>query len=157
MNMRGNRAFSTVGRRRPRTCPAGRRGRQPAAAPRILGSRVHAPRRCATAGTARLVTRAREGDAAAFACLVERHGDTLRRFCARLAGADGSAEDLGQETLLRAFRALPGLGDPERFEAWLLAIAANLARTWWRQQARWPLSVEALQLAYPDLPWEGLP
>src|SRR5919108_345836 len=109
-----------------------------------------------TAGTAQVVARAQAGDATAFACLVERHGDTLRRFCARLAGADGSAEDLVQETLLRAFRALPGLGDPERFEAWLLAIAANLARTWWRQQARWPLSVEALQLAYPDLPWEGL-
>src|SRR5919108_5258418 len=110
-----------------------------------------------TAGTAQVVARAQAGDATAFACLVERHGATLRRFCARLAGAGGSADDLVQETLLRAFRALPGLGDPERFEAWLLAIAANLARTWWRQQARWPLSLEALQLAYPDLQWEGLP
>jgi RNA polymerase sigma factor (sigma-70 family) len=106
--------------------------------------------------TVRLVARAQQGDVAAFACLVERHGVTLRRFCARLAGVDGSAEDLAQETLLRAFRALPGLGAPERFEAWLLAIAANLARTWWRRQARWPLSLEALELAYPDVPWEGL-
>jgi RNA polymerase sigma factor (sigma-70 family) len=102
------------------------------------------------------VVRAQQGDAAAFACLVERHGRTLRRFCARLAGKHGSADDLFQESLLRAFQALPRLGDPQRFEAWLLAIAANLARTWWRQQARWPLSIESLSLAYPDLPWEAL-
>ena len=107
-------------------------------------------------GRAPLVTDAQQGDVDAFACLVRRHEDTLRRFCARLAGADGSADDLVQETLLRAFRALPRLSDPMRFEAWLLAIAANLARTWWRRQARWPLSLEALELAYPDLPWEGL-
>jgi len=106
--------------------------------------------------TAAYVARAQRGDAAAFACLVERHGATLLRFAARLAGPGSPAEDLVQETLLRAFRALPNLAEPERFEAWLLAIAANLARTWWRRQARWPLSLDALALTYPDLPWETL-
>ncbi len=39
------------------------------------------------AQTVRLVMDAQRGDVDAFACLVERHEDTLRRFCARLAGA----------------------------------------------------------------------
>ena len=101
-----------------------------------------------------LVRAAQRGDAASFGYLVDGVGPGLRRFCARLAGEAG-AEDLLQETLLRAFRALPGLERPERFEAWLFAIAANLARTWWRRQLRWPISLEGLALTYPDVPAEA--
>ena len=105
-----------------------------------------------------LVWAAQRGDVDAFACLVERTQVPLRRFCARLAGSttgmQGLADDLAQETLLRAFRALPRLQDPARFDAWLFAIAANLARKWWRSQARWPLSLESLVAHYPDVPWE---
>ncbi len=104
-----------------------------------------------------LVYVAQRGDVDAFACLVERTQAPLRRFCARLAGSttgtQGLADDLAQETLLRAFRALPRLQDPARFDAWLFAIAANLARKWWRSQARWPLSLDSLLAHYPDVPW----
>jgi RNA polymerase sigma-70 factor (ECF subfamily) len=55
-----------------------------------------------------------------------------------------TAQDLAQEALLRAHGALPRLADPARFEAWLCGIAANLARSWWRRQARAPVSLEGL-------------
>jgi uncharacterized protein len=106
-----------------------------------------------------LVRRAQDGDIEAFAVLAEAIEPTLRRFCSRLAG-DGRAgcapDDLFQETLVRALRAVGNLQRPERFEAWLLAIAANLARTWWLRQQRWPISLERLAQTYPDIPWDSL-
>ena len=98
-----------------------------------------------------LVRAAQRGDAGAFSCLIERAEPALHRFCARLAGEAG-ADDLTQEVLLRACRALASLEHPERFEPWLFAIAANLARRWWRQRLRWPVSLDGLMAAYPDLP-----
>ena len=99
-----------------------------------------------------LVERARRGDEGAFTCLVERSRPGLARFCRRLMVDAGAQQDLEQETLLRAYQALPRLHDPSRFEAWLFGIAANLARRWWRRQARRPVSLEWLAATYPDLP-----
>ena len=103
-----------------------------------------------------LVTRARDGDASAFPCLVERYAPDLRRFCRRLMNGSGAAEDLAQETFLRAYASLPRLEAPERFAPWLFAIAANLARWWWRQRARWPVSLDELADAYPDVNWQAM-
>ncbi|HEX2186119.1 MAG TPA: bifunctional nuclease domain-containing protein, partial [Chloroflexota bacterium] len=102
-----------------------------------------------------LVQRARRGDVAAFAGLVQRHERSLTRFCHRLMPDPHVAQDLAQETLLRAYESLGRLEDPTRFGAWLFGIAANLARWWWRRHGRWPLSLEALAASYPDVPWEA--
>lgn len=66
---------------------------------------------------AALVRRAQGGDAEVFSGLVEAHQAALVRFCVRLAGDPGAAEDLVQETLLRAQQAPPRLEVPERFGA----------------------------------------
>ena len=76
------------------------------------------------------------------------------RFCRRLMGDAASAEDLAQETLLRAQASIARLGEPYRFGPWLLGIAANLARKWWRVQARAPLSLDSLASAYPNVAWD---
>jgi DNA-directed RNA polymerase specialized sigma24 family protein len=60
--------------------------------------------------------------------LIARHQATLRRFCHRLVGDAGAAQDLVQETLLRAGLTIGRLGEPARFDTWLLGIAAYLAR-----------------------------
>lgn len=99
-----------------------------------------------------LVRRARRGDGVAFAALASAHEAALNRFCRRLMPEPGLAQDLVQETFLRAFESLPRLESPERFGAWLYGIAANLARWWWRRQARWPVSLDAIVEAYPDVP-----
>jgi RNA polymerase sigma factor (sigma-70 family) len=91
-----------------------------------------------------LVRRAQAGDVAAFALLVERHEGALTSFCRRLMAQPAEAHDLAQETLLRALQSIGRLDDPARFGAWLLAIAANLARWWWRERSRRPLSLDQL-------------
>jgi RNA polymerase sigma factor (sigma-70 family) len=108
-----------------------------------------------TAQTARVrefVERARGGDEGAFTCLVEQSRPGLARFCRRLMADASAQQDLEQETLLRAYQALPRLQDPTRFDAWLFGIAANLARRWWRRQARRPVSLDWLAATHPDLP-----
>ena len=90
------------------------------------------------------VQAAQRGDADAFASLVAEHEAPLRRYCVRLLGQKTLAEDLAQETLLRAFEALPRLEDPDRFGAWLFGIATNLARVTWRRRDRIPVSLDHL-------------
>jgi len=73
-----------------------------------------------------LVRQALAGDRAAFDELVRR---TSRLVYARLyldVGDVHRAEDLTQETLMRAYRSLKQLGDPAGFRSWLLTIAQNV-------------------------------
>jgi RNA polymerase sigma-70 factor, ECF subfamily len=103
-----------------------------------------------------LIAQACAGNAAAFGRLVQRYEPSLARFSYRLIGRVDLADDLRQEALLRAFVSLPQLHNPDRFGAWLFGIAANLAKWWWRRQARWPVSLEGLVAEYPDVAWERL-
>jgi RNA polymerase sigma-70 factor (ECF subfamily) len=87
-----------------------------------------------------LVHRARGGDRVAFDALIERHGRAVLGYVRRLAPRPGDAEDVFQETFLRAWRALAGLAEPERLRSWLLTIATNVLR---RGSARTqPLSLD---------------
>src|ERR1041384_8126368 len=72
-----------------------------------------------------LVRRAREGDRGAFEELVRR---TTRLVYSRLyleTGDPNQAEDLVQETFLRAFRSIRQVTDPKGFRSWLLTIAQS--------------------------------
>lgn len=73
-----------------------------------------------------LVERFRNGDAGAFTALVVRHQDLVFRVVRRVARCDAAtAEDLAQETFLRAFRGLPTFRGDCRFVHWILRIANN--------------------------------
>ncbi|MFN8478622.1 MAG: RNA polymerase sigma factor [Kouleothrix sp.] len=74
-----------------------------------------------------LVVRLRAGDVDAFELLVERYQLPLFRFLRGLVGSPEQAEDLLQETFLRAFRAIGSLDDPGLLRGWLYRIAHNLA------------------------------
>jgi RNA polymerase sigma-70 factor (ECF subfamily) len=67
-----------------------------------------------------------------FADLAREHLDRLYGFCVRLTNHPSDAEDLVQETLLRAMRAYDGLREPARAKGWLFAIATNA----WRDVSR---------------------
>lgn len=75
-----------------------------------------------------LAWHAREGGREAFDLLVERHGPAILAFLRRAAGRAGDAEDLFQETFLRAFRHIRTLREPERVGGWLARIAGNAVR-----------------------------
>jgi RNA polymerase sigma factor (sigma-70 family) len=81
-----------------------------------------------------LVQAAVVGDPAAFAALVAPVRPRMIAVTARIVGTD-DAEDVVQEALIRAFLGLSRLREPERFEAWLTAVAINVAKMWLRSRA----------------------
>jgi RNA polymerase sigma-70 factor (ECF subfamily) len=72
------------------------------------------------------------GSRPAFADVAREHLDRLYGFCVHLASDRTDAEDLLQETLLRAMGAYSELRETDRAKGWLFAIATNV----WRDQLR---------------------
>lgn len=83
-----------------------------------------------------LAARAREGDRAAFAALVERHYDFIHRAAYRLTGRRDDAEDVAQEVCARLGKAVAGYRGGATFTTWLYAIVLNAARDQMRRTAR---------------------
>src|SRR6478735_9388522 len=86
--------------------------------------------RAATATTSAddaLVRRARTGDAAAFAVLVDTRIDRCYRIAWSVLSNDADAADATQDALVAAWRQLPRLRDPAAFDGWLNRIVANAA------------------------------
>src|SRR5215813_2003028 len=73
------------------------------------------------------VTKARAGDADAYRVLVERHSRALFRLAFRMTGNESDAEDVVQETFLRAYRQLGKFDERASFGTWLYRIATNCA------------------------------
>ena len=73
-----------------------------------------------------LVIAAILGNLEAFEELVVRYRPAVVRLARTIAGAD-HAEDVAQDSLLLAFKALPGIEEPRKFPAWLSAITRHRA------------------------------
>ena len=71
------------------------------------------------------VTKARAGDADAYRVLVERHSRSLFRLAFRMTGNEQDAEDVVQESFLRAYRQLAKFDERASFGTWLYRIAVN--------------------------------
>jgi RNA polymerase sigma-70 factor (ECF subfamily) len=71
-----------------------------------------------------------------FDDVVAAHHPEIYRYLRRLTWRANEADDLAQETFLRAYRAWQGLGPDANVRAWLFAIATNLARNHFRAEAR---------------------
>jgi RNA polymerase sigma-70 factor (ECF subfamily) len=83
-----------------------------------------------------LVRRAREGDETAFTALVQEHGESVYRTALAMVSDPDVAEDVAQETFLKAYRALPGFRGDAAFRTWVLTIAGNAARGALRKRGR---------------------
>lgn len=95
-----------------------------------------------------LIERAIGGDLEAFNQLVARHERPVYSVARRLTRSAELAEDVTQDTFLRAYRSLSSFHNEagQGFRAWLLSIAANRARDLLRAEARRPTtSIEAQQ------------
>lgn len=71
-----------------------------------------------------------------FETVLEAHHAEIYRYLLRVTFRASEAEDLSQETFLRAYRAYRGLGPEANVRAWLFAIATNLARNHFRAEKR---------------------
>src|SRR5262245_36315768 len=95
-----------------------------------------------------LVRGAQTGDRQAFAALVGRYWDRLHRWLYHLTHDAHAAEDLAQESFLRALSALAGFEAGTNFRAWLFRIAHN---QWANQRRR-----QQVRQAFPkDVPDAG--
>jgi RNA polymerase sigma-70 factor (TIGR02960 family) len=96
-----------------------------------------------------VVEAARAGDEAAFSELVERHRRELHVHCYRMLGSFEEAEDLVQETFLRAWRGRETFEGGPGFRAWLYRIATNACLDTLRSGRR---RVPSLR-SFAEVPW----
>jgi RNA polymerase sigma-70 factor (ECF subfamily) len=75
-----------------------------------------------------LIERAQRGSTEAFEVLVRRYRDRVYRVAFRLVGDRYTAEDVAQDALVTAWRALPGFRRDAAFATWLHSIVLNRAR-----------------------------
>src|SRR5215467_2802419 len=75
--------------------------------------------------SAAVLARARQGDSDAFRALVEQHSRSVFRLAFRMTGNQQDAEDVVQESLLRAYRQLGRFESRANFGTWLYRIVAN--------------------------------
>jgi RNA polymerase sigma-70 factor (ECF subfamily) len=109
-----------------------------AAAASPAGARIDPPMN--TASTP--IARARRGDAEGFRLLFERYSRPVISFVFDMVGDRALAEDLTQETFVRAYRHLGSLREEDKFSTWLFSIAKNVAREHLRSGERRASKVE---------------
>jgi RNA polymerase sigma-70 factor (ECF subfamily) len=99
-----------------------------------------------------LVERARAGDHDAFSQLVRLDGDRCYAIAVGIVRDRERAQDVVQQAFLLAWRDLPKLRDPERFEPWLHRLLVRCCYEEARRFRRWTMRVVALPVDGPDEP-----
>jgi len=108
--------------------------------------------------SAAVLARAQQGDGDAFRALVERHSRTVFRLAFRMTGNEQDAEDVVQESFLRAYRQLGRFESRANFGTWLYRIVANCSVDLMRakqarhDQTRSESIDEAIEMPAGDLP-----
>lgn len=97
----------------------------------------------------KLVERAMHGDEGAFDTLIERVGDRLHSVARRILRDPYLAEDATQRALLDAWRYLPQLRDPDRFEAWTYRLLVNACHAEARRERRHRSNLRLLESDEP--------
>ena len=91
-----------------------------------------------------LIQRVLDGDDTAFSMLVKKHQRSVHALAWRKIGDFHIAEDITQETFLKAYQRLSTLKEPQSFVSWLYVIAANCCKAWLRKKR---LRTQALETA----------
>jgi len=81
-----------------------------------------------------LVRQTLDGRTAAYEELVRRWSARILAFCRAKVRSSHAAEDLAQDALLRAYRSLSSLSEPEKFGAWLRGIALRTCLDWLKRK-----------------------
>jgi RNA polymerase sigma-70 factor (ECF subfamily) len=87
-----------------------------------------------------LVSAARSGQAAAFDALVRRHAAAIYRFVFRLVNDGHAAEDLTQDSFLKAWKSLRRFDPQKSFKVWIFRIARNSAFDWLKKKKAYAFS-----------------
>ena len=103
-----------------------------------------------------LVEAAQRGDHEAFEVLASASADRLFAIARLILRDIDRAQDAVQEALVRAWRELPGLRDPDRFGAWLHRLIVNACADQGRSQRRWSAQIRAIREPDPVSDAAGL-
>ena len=85
-----------------------------------------------------------DGDAAALEELLARSQSVVRRFSDAVCGGKPDSEDAAQEALIKTYRYVKGLRDPESFRAWLYRTVKNACLLGRRKRAGEPPQIESI-------------
>lgn len=83
-----------------------------------------------------LISEAKNGDSRAYESLVKKYQKNIYLLCHRMTGAHQSAEDLSQETFIKAFFSLHTFKDGMNFFTWIRKIAVNSSLNYLRLRKR---------------------
>ena len=83
---------------------------------------------------AELIQRVLSGDDTAFSVLLRKYRRSVHALVWRKIGDFHIAEDITQETFLKAYQKLSTLKEPQRFSGWLYVIATNCCKAWLRKK-----------------------
>ena len=89
-----------------------------------------------------LIQRVLSGDDTAFSALVRKYQKSVHALAWRKIGDFHIAEDITQDTFLKAYQNLSTLREPQRFSGWLYVIAANRCKAWLRKKRLQTQSLE---------------
>ena len=103
-----------------------------------------------------IVEQAMRGDREAFGLLVNRTSDRLYAIATRILRDADLAEDALQSALITAWRQLPTLRDPDRFEAWVRRLLVHACYAEARRRRRWAANVRVMPAEGPAGPDELL-
>ena len=84
-----------------------------------------------------LLAQSLDGDLSAFEVIVNRYKDRLYNFVLRFVKDQQTAEDIVQDTFLRAYRNRESFQAVAKFSTWIYTIAGNLAKSELRRRKRW--------------------
>ena len=99
-----------------------------------------------------IVEQAMRGDRDAFGTLVLQHGDRMYAIATRILRDTHLAEDALQSAFVTAWRQLPALRDPDRFEAWVRKLVVHACYAEARRRSTWMANVRALPVDGPAGP-----
>ena len=99
-----------------------------------------------------LVEAARKGDREAFVVLVYQVSDSLYTVAHRILRDPGLAEDALQNALVLAWRRIPHLREPDRFEAWFHRILVHACYDESQRARQWSANVRVLPVDGPTTP-----
>jgi RNA polymerase sigma-70 factor (ECF subfamily) len=103
-----------------------------------------------------LVERVRSGDRLSFSELVKRHQRGLLRLSLRFVKDMGLAEDVVQESFIKAFEKLNSFEGRSSFKSWIFQITVNTARNKIREMRHEMTDIDNVHLAVPALAETGL-
>jgi RNA polymerase sigma-70 factor (ECF subfamily) len=105
----------------------------------MTGSRNSAPD---TPTDQELIAMALAGDQDSYRVLVDRYSSLVYTVALRIVGDEDDADDVAQETFVRAYRALGRFRGDSKFSSWVYRIAVNRALTHLKRRRRRPMTIE---------------